>query len=313
MSKQNNVFNKSTQAPQTDPVAEAHAKALAEAAAKEAQGSSEAQKPADTESASEAPVPVTEASVPGTEAPADAGKTESSTPAVVDLGVLVSEAKDVKDPAPQAVKVTSDVTDTTQAKQPSEQPTIQAKPKAVDPKIVKRPDGAAPRQASPQSTGNAAKVVTSNEFAAMIAAEKVKGSTWAVDVISFFERYVEVMAPRRITSPADILKWQEGLYDKLVSIIERSPSHEFPRLWRLAIAYFGEYRSACFSPVYYSRGAKEWKRDPKQYQILTSLTNLLEATALDPKSVNQVVNVNAIVGEKFSEEGRGRVIAFYLK
>ncbi len=97
MSKQNNVFNKSTQAPQTDPVAEAHAKALAEAAAKEAQGSSEAQKPADTESASEAPVPVTEASVPGTEAPADAGKTASSTPAVVDLGDLVSEAKVVKD------------------------------------------------------------------------------------------------------------------------------------------------------------------------------------------------------------------------
>lgn len=306
MSKQNNVFNKSTQAPQTDPVAEAHAKALAEAAAKEAQASNEAEKPAGEEPAPEQSLP------PATES-ADAVKVESSTPAVVDLGALVSEAKDVKDPAPQAVKVTSDVTDTTQAKQPSEQPTIQAKPKAVDPKIVKRPDGAAPRQASPQSTGNAAKVVTSNEFAAMIAAEKVKGSTWAVDVISFFERYVEVMAPRRITSSADILKWQEGLYDKLVSIIERSPSHEFPRLWRLAIAYFGEYRSACFSPVYYSRGAKEWKRDPKQYQILTSLTNLLEATALDPKSVNQVVNVNAIVGEKFSEEGRGRVIAFYLK
>jgi hypothetical protein len=306
MSKQNNVFNKSTQAPQTDPVAEAHAKALAEAAAKEAQASNEAEKPAGEEPAPGQSLP------PATES-ADAVKVESSTPAVVDLGALVSEAKDVKDPAPQAVKVTSDVTDTTQAKQPSEQPTIQAKPKAVDPKIVKRPDGAAPRQASPQSTGNAAKVVTSNEFAAMIAAEKVKGSTWAVDVISFFERYVEVMAPRRITSSADILKWQEGLYDKLVSIIERSPSHEFPRLWRLAIAYFGEYRSACFSPVYYSRGAKEWKRDPKQYQILTSLTNLLEATALDPKSVNQVVNVNAIVGEKFSEEGRGRVIAFYLK
>lgn len=309
MSKPNSPFNKSQQTVQKDPVAEAHAAALA--ADKEV-----TENTVGTEAdAAVGELPAVEGQVESKQeaAPVDAAS-ESSTPAVVDLGTLASEVIDAKDPEKQAVKGASNVTNTTQvAKQSVERPTIQAKPQVVDPKVVKRPDGAAPRQASPQSAAGADKTVVSNQFSAMIAAEKAKGSTWAVDLISFFERYTEVMAPRRITSSADILKYQEGLHDKLVAVIERSPSHEFSRLWRLAIAYFGEYRNACFSPVYYSRGAKEWKRDPKQYQILTSLTNLLEASALDPKTVNQVVNVNAIVGKSFSEEGRGRVIAFYLK
>lgn len=309
MSKPNSPFNKSQQTVQKDPVAAAHAAALA--ADKEVVENTVSTEVGEV--VGEPPVTDSQVESKQDATPVDAGA-ESSTPAVVDLGTLASEVIDAKDPEKQAVKGASNVTITTQvAKQSVERPTIQAKPQVIDPKVVKRPDGAAPRKASPEGTTGAVKTVVSNEFSAMIAAEKSKGSTWAVDLISFFERYVEVMAPRRITSSADILKYQEGLHDKLVSVIERSPAHEFPRLWRLAIAYFGEYRNACFSPVYYSRGAKEWKRDPKQYQILTSLTNLLEASALDPKTVNQVVNVNAVVGKSFSEEGRGRVIGFYLK
>lgn len=303
MSKSNTPFNKGTSAVQTDPVAEAHAAALAAEANKSEVTESVAattEKPAETEA------------VVTTQAPAK--QTESQEAQKLPIEQLAVKVSDAKDPEVQAPKGATDVKDTSKVDQtPVDKPTIVAKPQVVDPSVVKRGDGASPRQASPQGAADVQKTVVSNSFSAMIAAEKAKGQSWSSDLISFLERYVEAMAPRRITSSADIAKWQEGLYDKLVAVIERSPSNEFNRLWRIAIAYFGEYKSGCFSPVYYSRGAKEWKRDPKQYQMLAALANLLEASARDIKSVNQVVNVNAVVGKSFSEEGRGRVIAFYLK
>lgn len=306
MSKQNTPFNKGNSVAQADPVAQAHAAALA---AESQKITKDQEKVAVVDAESIQPESASETPVKDA-APLD-GEVVSEPLPVEQLAVSVTNAKD---PEAQAPKGATDVKDTSKVDPtPVDKPTIVAKPQVVNPNVVKRGDGASPRQASPQGAADVQKTVVSNSFSAMIAAEKAKGQSWSSDLISFLERYVEAMAPRRITSSADIAKWQEGLYDKLVAVIERSPSNEFNRLWRIAIAYFGEYKSGCFSPVYYSRGAKEWKRDPKQYQMLAALANLLEASARDIKSVNQVVNVNAVVGKSFSEEGRGRVIAFYLK
>lgn len=239
---------------------------------------------------------------------------ESTAPAVADLGIAASTPTAVTAPSqPAAAPTSAVVVDTTVPAATLSAPTAPARGAKVQTDMVKRPSGGSQRKVTPLNVTDNKAVKISADFSALISNEKAKGTVWAQDVISFMERYAEAMAPRRIMSSTDVVNWQEGLLDKLVSIIERAPANEFNRLWRLVIAFFGEYKSACFSPVYYSRGATEWRRDPKQYQILTNLTNLLEASARDMKTVNEVVNVNSVVGKNFSEEARGRVIGFYLK
>ncbi len=301
MSK-NSAFNKQQQTVQTDPIAQAQQDAVK----------------ASTESVSTTDVPgETQVHSPSEQTDQETTKVETTQgTGVVNIAQLTTNPVTVTSVKAEADKPKQSgpvVKDTTVVNKPAAEKTPQVQRGRQDPNSVKRGAGASPRQASPETSVDAFKQPVSNSFSSLIASEKVNGTAWAVDVIGFFERYVEAMAPRRIIPGADVVKWQEGLLDKVVAIIERSPSTEFSRLWRIVINFFGEYKTGCFSPVYYSRGADEWKRDPKQFQILSNLVNLLEASARDMKTVNQVVNVNAVVGKNFSEEGRGRVISFYLK
>lgn len=182
-----------------------------------------------------------------------------------------------------------------------------------DPSIVRRPPGAQSRAASPEPMVSTTNHIRSTAFSSLIDKERVNGSASAVALISFLDRYIEVMAPRRITSSAIIVSMQEALLDNLLTVIERAPAKEFPRLWNIATMYVGEYKNSCFNPMYYSRGARDWKRDPSKFNTLTSLINLLQATATDPANVQKVVNINAVVGKGFSEDARQRMFAFYVK
>lgn len=175
---------------------------------------------------------------------------------------------------------------------------------------VLRPSGAATREVSPPAKDGKDHVV-SNEFRARMDTELKSGTVNAISLISFLDTYVKVMAPRKITSTQEILRMQEGLLDNLSILINRAPAKEFSRLWNIATQYVSEYIDACFSPMYFSRGARDWKRDPQQFQLLSSLINLLLATARDKKSVTEVVNLETVVGHGFSEEARGRIFNFY--
>lgn len=277
--KQNSPFNAPKQQVKTDPVKEAQVQAQAER-------------------------------VVGTTPPADVVQQ------VEKVNDMVAEAAAEKATESNVVETAAEVVkDTTKpvSQELVKSSILKPAPEAKQPNQVVRPSGAAAREASPAPVNQGSGQVVSNEFSSVINRERKEGTVNAVTLISFLDNYVKVMAPRRITSVAEVLKQQEGMYDQLMTVITRAPAKEFNRLWNIAILYFREYKNGCFSPMYYSRGAREWKRDPNQFLTLTSLLNLLEASATDLASVNSVVNVNAVVGKGFSEDARGRVINFYMK
>lgn len=282
-----NAFNKSNQVVQTDPVAEAQAKAAAEQQAQQEQVATEQQKQ--------------QTEVPQLAKAADLAAS------------LVQTTDEVQEPTAgaAAAEPVAEVQETTaQRKVQPLQPVAVARKAAETTDAIVRA-GAKARELSPavaQPNG----VTTSAGFAAMIAKERKEGTANAQHLISFLDTYVNVMRPRKITSSADVLQMQEGLHDVLVGVIEKAPSNEFKRLWRLAIAYFAEYQDGCFGPLYINRGVKDWRRAPSQFDTLSSLSNLLIASAQDIKTVSQTVNVNAVAGRGFTEEGRGRLINFYM-
>lgn len=282
-----NAFNKSNQVVQTDPVAEAQAKAAAEQQAQQEQAATEQQKQ--------------QTEVPQLAKAADLAAS------------LVQTTDEVQEPTAgaAAAEPVAEVQETTaQRKVQPLQPVAVARKAAETTDAIVRA-GAKARELSPavaQPNG----VTTSAGFAAMIAKERKEGTANAQHLISFLDTYVNVMRPRKITSSADVLQMQEGLHDVLVGVIEKAPSNEFKRLWRLAIAYFAEYQDGCFGPLYINRGVKDWRRAPSQFDTLSSLSNLLIASAQDIKTVSQTVNVNAVAGRGFTEEGRGRLINFYM-
>lgn len=226
-----------------------------------------------------------------------------------DAGVTVNA------PAPEPEAAQATVTETTGGVQ-VEQPVVavaRIAPRAPDNTMVKRGDGAAARESSPSTKASVQNLTPGAAFQSLISNERNAGTVSAQNLISFLDAYVVQMAPGRATGAETVLKFQEGLHDSIVHVIERAPSTEFKRLWNILIAYFVEYKTQCFAPRYYGRGAKDWKRNPEQFTTLTSLINLLYVSSSDMKTVNQNVNINSVMGQGFSEEGRGRVISFYVK
>lgn len=212
--------------------------------------------------------------------------------------------------APEVAAVTPKVDETTAAVPVAAvAPKVQAAGnRGTVPNMIKRPGGRQ-REASPAPAATQA-TAASTGFVALIAKEKQEGSAVAVDLIAFLERYVVQMDKGRITSLDTILRFQEGLLDQIMNVVERAPSNQFKRLWRILIMFVGEYRNGAFSPTHYARGARDWKRDPKQFDVLASAINLLEASQ-DMRTVNQVANVTRLANLGFSEEGRGRLVGFY--
>lgn len=261
----------------------------------------------------EAPVqgdPVAEAQAQAQAADQSQGEEQQEQSVLADLVQQPATTAASEQPAPE--QPVAEVQETTQEKPaPVTQPTIIAK-RDNGKAGVQRPTGAAPRETSPAVTSVGAQPVSA-QFGALIAKERKEGTANAQHLIVFLDNYVSTMRPRKITPVADILQMQEGLHDVLVSVIEKAPSKEFNRLWRIAIAYVREYKDACFSPLYCNRGAREWKRDPQQFNVLSSLLNLLVASANDLNTVGSEVNVNLVANKGFSEEGRGRLINFYMK
>lgn len=292
-----NVFNKDTTPLQEDPVQQA----LQAAAAAVEQGAVNEQVVVGVQSVTN------EATV---------ASIDSLTTTIITASDPVADARVmVRTTAEEQHEDQANVKDTTEAyKEPTPViSTIQATAKVQPRNIVQRPAGAKSRETSPTNTLGKKVQPVSADFSSLIAKEKQQGSANSIGLISYLETYVDRMAPGRITSNDVIQKQQEGLYDYMVHVIERAPTNEFKRLWSIFIAFAGAYKSGAFSPVYYSRGAKDWKRDPVQFTNLTNLLNLLQASADDMSVVNEQVNVNSVMAKGFSEEGRGRMIGFYLK
>lgn len=179
--------------------------------------------------------------------------------------------------------------------------------------VVKRPNGALAREASPLPEA----VSTdrpSNSFLALIAKEKKEGTPAAASLIAFMEEYVKEMAPRRPTSDEKILRYQAGLLDKLCDLLNGPPVGQFNRLWRLVKAFVKAYeKDGAFDPRYYARGSREWRRDPKEFELLCGLINLLQVSNEEGDDVSKVVNVKALAEKGFTEEGRARLVKFYIR
>lgn len=292
----NNAFTKPSGPAPTDPVAEALA---LEAAATEASK-------VDVGHQSEDSSAMTEAKA----------LTDKKPSPVVNLDNLTVKGEPVGSAKSSEVEFEVEqpkVTDSVSEKKVIDKPSISAPVQKTKPNTVSRPVGGSIRETSPEGHYRQSEQETSAEFQALITKEKESGTVTARNLIAFMEQYVVAMAPNRSITMNDVLRMQEGLLDNMIHIIERAPSGEFKRLWSMMIAFFANYAKGAFNPRYYSRGAKEWKRDSQQFITLTSLVNLLEASATDLKSVNQQIDVNSVMKTGFSEEARGRMIAFYLK
>lgn len=275
-------FDRKDSPVHSDPVADAHASAIAADEAAEqgaSQGGQSAEQP-------------------------QAGAFENL---VIDQGI-------VEAPSEQPEPEIASVQDTTVQQPPEKEQPVAARiePRKHDSRSVQRPSGARARESSPQGVVGQAVQQTTNAFAALIAKEKIKGTGNAISLIDYLETYVRDMAPGRITRPDVVVTRQEGLLDEIMFILERSPANEFKRLWSILIAFVGEYKDTVFSPKYYCRGAKEWRRSPQQFQNLTLIMNLLQASGADIATVNEQVNVSSVVAEGYSEDARGRLIGYYM-
>lgn len=333
MSNRNNRFTAATSQPEeVDPIKQAQDVADAAAAVSATEGAegTEGATQEPTEQSGDAPQQSGDAAeVNTTEQPNEAASELEAEGKVVisddskSLNELLTTKSDPQAPvAGVSALITDfkkedsgDVQDTTsQGTQPAPaEPTIAASARVQDRTVVRRPVGASPRQSSPQnSTGLQVQPVAA-EFSSLVATIRNTGTASAVTLVSFMETYVERMKPGKITPSSEIQHMQSGLYDQLINVIEYSPANEFKRLWNIAIAFVKQYGDAAFSPVYYSRGAKDWKRDPQQFTILTNLLNLLQVSATDLETLNEQVSVSAVMANGFSEEARGRMIGFYMK
>lgn len=165
------------------------------------------------------------------------------------------------------------------------------------------------RQDTPEAVP-ASQFVPEAEFSAMMHKERTSGTGTAISLVLFMDKFVNDMAPRRPQSTESILGNQESLFFKIMEIIERSPSREFDRLWRILIAYFAQYSTQCFAPKYVLRGSREWRRSSEDFALFVRLLNLLSASGTGRTSD---VSVETTSREGLSEEGRGRLVAFYLK
>lgn len=335
MSNRNNRFATATSQPEeVDPIKQAQA--VSDAAAAAAAEGTEAAEGAEgatqepTEQSGDAPQQSSDAAEESTteQAGDTASKLEDGDKAAVSDGskalneMLTTKSEPEAPVAGVSALVTEfkkedsgDVQDTTaQGAQPAPaEPTIAATTRVQDRSVVRRPIGASPRQSSPQnSTGLQVQPVAA-EFSSLVATIRKTGTASAVTLVSFMETYVERMKPGKITPSSEIQHMQSGLYDQLINVIEFSPANEFKRLWNIAIAFVKQYGDSAFSPVYYSRGAKDWKRDPQQFTTLTNLLNLLQVSATDMETLNEQVSVSAVMANGFSEEARGRMIGFYMK
>lgn len=149
---------------------------------------------------------------------------------------------------------------------------------------------------------------TTAEFDSVMTRERQQGTVNAIGLIAFLDDYVKHMAPRRPTTIDEILKRQEGLLTRLVELLERSPTNEFNRLWRITIMYFREYRNHCFSPLYVARGSREWRRSAEEFNLFVTLINMVSATATDREGD---FALEKVTHAGLTDEARGRLAAFY--
>lgn len=308
MAKNQQVFAKSTQGTATEnPVAAAQA--ASDAAAEVAQATENAAAAAAV--GEETGAAVLEDTVVAKEGAAEASATAASEINLDTLVVKATAEAPTAAAAPAAAQAS--VVDTTVAREVEQQQTVKVAHRQPLAGTVARPAGGRQREASPVDSNRLAQPAASTGFKALVENEKQNGTVSAISFVAFFESYIKTMQPGRATSTAEVIRCQEGMLDNLTFVITTAPANEFKRLWNLAIAYFSEYKDSSLSPRYYGRGAKDWKRDPGQFLVLTSLVNLLEVSATDIDSVHSQVDVGAIADKGFSEEARGRLIGFYSK
>lgn len=157
--------------------------------------------------------------------------------------------------------------------------------------------------------------VASSDFSTLMGNELKKGTANAVALVTFLNDYVATMAPRRPVSDEDVLKYQEQLFSRLKDILERAPVTEFSRLWNIFTAFVKEYKDRAFSPRYSHRGIKEWRRDPQDFQVLSSLLNLVYTaiTSEGSTSMLQRVSLESSLKTGLSDDARGRLTLFYRR
>lgn len=194
------------------------------------------------------------------------------------------------------------VAQTTVEPEPTRPPTIQARMTAHN-------NLAQARQDTPE-VATSSDFSVEAEFEAMMTKERQQGTPVAIALVLFMDRYVTEMAPRRPQSTETILRSQESLFFKIMEVIERSPTREFDRLWRILIAYFRAYSTQCFSPRYMARGSREWRRSSDDFDLFSRLMNLLHASGTDRR---EDVSIDLTARTGLSEEGRGRLVSFYTR
>lgn len=255
-----------------------------------------------------------EAAVQAAEAQKEAEAQLAANQAQAEQGVVDNGAADVAADGeiPQPVPASPEVVNYIENAGESEAPAAEAPP------VVTRPPSITQRSAVHRQL-KVARVEsgvpdlnieheTSAEFDSVMTRERQQGTVNAIGLIAFLDDYVKNMAPKRPTSIDEILKRQEGLLTRIIDLLERAPTNEFNRLWRIAIMYFREYRNHCFSPLYVARGSREWRRSAEEFNLFVTLINMLAATATDREGDFALDKVTAA---GLTDEARGRLALFY--
>lgn len=224
--------------------------------------------------ATDAPAQQPDTTTPVVDTTISAPAADSTTPQVVDQGVVDQSA-----PAPQAA--------------------IPAAPQVVEVK-------AAP---AVQNTAPVAKTAT--DFDNYIAKLKVSGTHLEKAFIAQMEDYIVKMAPGRPVTVQEGASNQLGLWRLIKHTLNTTT--EFNTLYGMLLGYANAHRNGVFHDRYVFRFAEHFTFDPIEINAFQAVLNLVNVTCVpgDRKAVLKQVDMKRTLSMHWSEEARQRVIKFY--
>ena len=179
--------------------------------------------------------------------------------------------------------------------------------KPAPPQPVQQQALASKQDVKPEATQDAGDA----DFDRLIENLRVNGTSSEIALISSLDAYVAKMKPGMPVDFEDGVNQQYKLWMTLWRVLEESSNAEFNKLWNIVIGYFRKYQTGAMGGQYVNRFSEYWARDLDQLTAFQQMTNLLNVIVTDRPNLKKIVSIQRAVEKKFTETGRGRLIALY--
>lgn len=142
---------------------------------------------------------------------------------------------------------------------------------------------------------------------------KAEGNNTTKNIVVHLEGYMQAMMPGKVTTEAEGVRAQQGLWNALRNMIENS-GNDFDQAFSTVVRMFKEHGGPrqVFHEAYVFRFAEHMtmgKEDITAFQSLINIIKLLAKSNSKADAIRQL-DVDRALGSTYSEQARNRVIAY---